>query len=212
MFCTQCNTGFSWKTGRIETKIHNPHYFEWLRRTGGGEIARNPNDIQCGRNITNTLTRRIIALCRNNCTTPESIVNRILKICGAAMHMTHIDLPMYAVNHVLDNEDLRIDYLRQKITEEEFKTRIQRAEKKHQKKKEIHDVLTMLINTITDIIYRFHEHVDNISQFFIPISDDILKEVDEIVIYANECLSDISTVYNSKCYMVNENLCLCAKQ
>lgn len=211
MYCTQCNTGFSWKTGRIQTKIHNPHYFEWLRRTGGGEIARNPNDIQCGRNITNTFTRTIVKLCRNNCTTPESIINRTLRICESVMHMTHIDLPSYAVDHVLDNEDLRIDYMRQKITEDEFKTRIQRSEKKHQKKREIHDVLTMLINTLTDIMYRFHEHVNSISQFFHPISDEILKEVDQIVIYANECLSDISSVYNSKCYMINENLCLCAK-
>ena len=35
MWCTQCQPAFSWKTGQIETgHIHNPHYWEYLRRQG----------------------------------------------------------------------------------------------------------------------------------------------------------------------------------
>lgn len=44
MYCVQCNTAFSWKTGNIETgKIHNPHYFEQLRKKGI-EIPRDIDD------------------------------------------------------------------------------------------------------------------------------------------------------------------------
>jgi hypothetical protein len=36
MWCTQCQTPFSWRTGLKETGgVHNPHYYEWLRRTRG---------------------------------------------------------------------------------------------------------------------------------------------------------------------------------
>ncbi len=34
MWCTQCHTAFSWRTGAQEEHVHNPHYYEWMRRTG----------------------------------------------------------------------------------------------------------------------------------------------------------------------------------
>ena len=38
MWCTHCNTAFSWKFERIETgAIHNPHYYDWL--FNGGQDA-----------------------------------------------------------------------------------------------------------------------------------------------------------------------------
>ena len=35
MWCTQCHTAFSWRRGTIETRIHNPHYYEWQRQQNG---------------------------------------------------------------------------------------------------------------------------------------------------------------------------------
>ena len=48
MWCTNCNTAFSWRTGkRINGVIHNPHFFEWQRQNNGN-VARTPGDIPCG--------------------------------------------------------------------------------------------------------------------------------------------------------------------
>jgi mRNA-degrading endonuclease YafQ of YafQ-DinJ toxin-antitoxin module len=191
MFCTMCHTGFSWRTGRIETNIHNPHYFEWLRRTGG-EVPRNPNDIQCGREITNTFTRNMTSEMRIKNIDTE-LINRVMRICESIIHFRYVELNRYAVDHVLNNQDLRIQYLRNLITEEDFKTQIQRIDKKHQKNREIHNVLTVLYNTATDIIYRFHDSINDIQR-----ARDILNEMDTILSYVNECLLDISKTYNSK--------------
>ena len=42
MWCTQCQTPFSWITGQVEEgRVHNPHYFEWQRRNKGS-VPREP--------------------------------------------------------------------------------------------------------------------------------------------------------------------------
>jgi len=40
MWCTECHTTFDWATGRetMTTNIHNPHYFEWVRRNNNGVV------------------------------------------------------------------------------------------------------------------------------------------------------------------------------
>ena len=49
MWCISCQTPFSWTTGKVEAGgiIHNPHYYEWMRRNGGA-APRNPADVPCG--------------------------------------------------------------------------------------------------------------------------------------------------------------------
>ena len=42
MWCTQCQTPFSWITGQVEEgRVHNPHYFEWQRRNKGSVAGRS---------------------------------------------------------------------------------------------------------------------------------------------------------------------------
>ena len=48
MWCTQCQVAFSWRTGRcINGVIHNPHFYQWQRETGGG-APRVLDDVRCG--------------------------------------------------------------------------------------------------------------------------------------------------------------------
>lgn len=49
MFCISCQTPWSWTSGKVVTSgaIHNPHYYEWMKRNGGA-APRNPADIPCG--------------------------------------------------------------------------------------------------------------------------------------------------------------------
>ena len=209
MFCTMCHTGFSWRTGRIETNIHNPHYFEWLRRTGG-EVPRNPNEIRCGHEITNTFTRVLVSSMRSSGIHADTI-NKVTHICESIIHFRYVELVRFPADRVLNNQDLRIDYLRNKISEDNFKIQIQRLDKKHQKNREIHNVLTILYNTITDILYRLDNEVRSGTFYSLSAVEkqstiDILNEIDRIREYVNECLHDISKTYGSKRMTINERI------
>ena len=210
MWCTLCHTAFSWKTGRIETNIHNGLYFEWIRRTGG-VADRVHGEVICGREITNTFARNLVARLRQDLNAPFDLVRRVSEICESAIHLRVVTYDRYRVDHVLNNQDLRIAYLRNRISKEELKTRLQREDKKHQKTREINNVLTMLINTTADIMFRFQDSVQQIERSVPPEdrlkpSIGILNEIDEIVKYSNECFEDIARTFVSKQMRINTNL------
>lgn len=208
MWCTQCHTAFNWRTGRIENTVHNPHYFEWLRRNGNA-VPRNPLDNPCQQHQLNhtlfTRIRNLLTSRHKNNPSSKTCESYMEKLIRNAIHMDHVILPRYAIqNRERRNEDLRIKYMRNQITEDDFKTVLQRNEKKCEKYREIHNILDVLKTTVTDIVVRFIDHLEKCRAG--NWEDKILKEVGPIINYANECLSDISKTYKSKCIIISNEL------
>lgn len=197
MWCTQCHTAFSWRTGAIQNNIHNPHYYEWLRRTNGGEAPRNPGDVPCGREMNHRLSE-IIARClrTRHASHPGSTAcrQRCDEIVRRTIHLNYAERPTPA-NYERKNEELRVMYLMKQITEENMKDQLQRDDKRHNKIQEIADIYTIVSATVTDIMYRFLHHIENECR---PneFSTTILDEIEPLVKYANECLADVSHTYS----------------
>ena len=213
MWCTQCRKGFNWRTGRIERDGHNPHYFEWVRRNGNGngnDAPRNPHAIPCQYQRLNYMlfTRIHNLLVDKHKDNPMSTScdEFIGNLFQNTMHINDVIAPRYPVNNYREdrNQDLRIQYMRNKITEDAFKITLQRDEKKYEKNREIRNVFELLETTITDIILRFIEHLEQSEPG--KWEDKIIKEVEQIVDYANDCFLDISKTYNSKCIRFTNHL------
>lgn len=191
MFCTQCHTAFHWKTGKLETVVHNPHYFEWLRQNGTGHIDRNPLDIQCGRELDDRFIRSMVRL---------NADNHFVNICRKILHIRQVDVPRFVVDRIGGNEDLRIQYLKNEIDEDKFKSMIQRRNKQHNKNHEIINILGMFVSTITDIIYRY---VDNLKTTGFNNTIQYKNEIDNLRDYVNNHLEEIGNVYKNKVYKIN---------
>ena len=214
MWCIECHTAFDWITGRVSTEgIHNPHYFEWMRRNNQ-DIPPRGNVNECGVRIQRVAhdTPRQIAQVLNRIPTntneeKEKIkkhLEYIYELCRYIIHLRHVEIPRYTGDPVLNNQDLRIAYMRNQITEDKFKISIQQREKKHQKNRELRDVIQLVHDTCNDIIIRYFNEVYH--RDFIFENNNTLKEINPIIDYANECFVDIANTYNSKVYSFDVNL------
>ena len=317
MFCTACNDcAFDWVTGRIETVIHNPHYYEFQRQLNGGQAPRVPGDILCGREIdhmtttvvTNlfpveSITRNIIvwrnahkdfvnerhvpttatggaaasasanshplvvplsakekwdrfyADCianvnnimedatsnkkqspssqqqqqqqqqqqatQNMCPIPAmdtcrlrermNIERMILfrkiqlqEVCRIIIEIRHVLLPQYRVDPLRYNEELGVKYLLGELTEQEFAVALQRSDKRMQKSRDIQNILTMVLTTSTDIVFRFADHLRQSNANKRPYQEvtekdfEIMDEIRELFNYANRCMNVVARTYQSK--------------
>ena len=211
MWCTQCHIAFSWKTGLIETNIHNPHYYEWLRRTQGS-VPRNPLDLACRENqLDGRITRNIMhlmAIKKIDTKTKlyQECVDKMAKMERNTLHYRNVVIPrLQAFRYEENNRELRIDYMMQKINEDCMKILLQRAEKKTLKEAETREVYQMVCNTAEDIIFRFYRYIENLPTAYEDWNGDILKEMDNMLEYANECIEDICKTYNCKLYPFSMN-------
>ncbi len=163
MFCISCKQLWSWKTGKIEERGHNPHYLEWMRNRGGavgggggGAMARDPLDIQCGREVDWRVTRTITDQCNNLRVTNQKLVRTLYGWIASLIHVRHNDIPnMQQAMEVQEAlQKLRVDYMRRKITENHFKKRIFQIQRDANISRRMVDLLVAVQNAGTDIAFR----------------------------------------------------------
>lgn len=196
MFCTQCHTAFSWKTGAIETNhIHNPHYYEWMRDTGR-HIPRERGDVPCGEYISVYDLQRVVKAADAN----EELGHRISEWHRLITHVEqnqvrHLRRKMQQTPD--SNLDLRLQYLSNEITEEDWKTRLQRREKLRQKNNDLYLTFDMFVTAGKDIMRKIQ--VPSVVR-----KEDIsgvCDELDALKDYTENSLKGIWESYKNKATM-----------
>ena len=138
MYCTQCDTPFSYEKGTvIKGIIHNPHYFERMQKLKTG--AAVPGE-QIGCNGWPDWRFLPIHLRKDD---------RYRYLLQNAIHTEEVTLRRDLANPETptDNRDLRVRYLMNELDEDRFKQLIQQRDRKRQRELEIRAVLELYVVT-----------------------------------------------------------------
>jgi hypothetical protein len=145
MWCISCHTAFSWETGQVVNGvIHNPHYYEYLRKLGNGTAPRNAGDVPCGGVPYYTHLQRAI----RGFTNPEQAI--VMYIHRITSEIADQRIQIYQAQfNVNDNGDLGVLYLMKEIDKDAMKSELAKRELKRNKHLAIRAVLEMFVTTST---------------------------------------------------------------
>lgn len=213
MWCTQCHTAFSWRTGKIQTTVHNPHYFEYMRKKGGNN-ANGPtfdcNNFEINHNTLNTINRYAKnhtylthSSKHNDYKKLDKLTNCLQPYLDATLHRKQ-QFDLGTGNNIYNlNQSHRINYMKNNIDLGKFKTLIQRNEKREQKSSEILQVFELVQTAFKSICERVIISLKDSKKNEYDLSP--IDELDGLITYANELLADISRCYKCVLYYFDEN-------
>jgi len=112
------------------------------------------------------------------------------EIIRSIIHIREIEIAGFPIgDRVSNNLDLRISFMRNRISEENMKTEIQKRDKRLQRNTEMCNILRMFVSCITDLLYRL---VESIHEY-----DNIMNEMNQLRLYTNQCILTTLSIYNS---------------
>jgi hypothetical protein len=207
MWCTQCHTAFSWRTGAIETKIHNPHYHEWRRQNA--ENGRQAGEVQCGRALDQEFVNSMRRI-SNRLFNPAEMKSVMDDLTGMFSILRLFGLLIGADEDAAEAQFLlRTKFLHGRMTDEEFQKAVLRKEDEVEYTRELVKLYDTFVHAMVDILYRLASDLRDMAVYdeFEPPVIDIVhsmvrpriniykREMRSLVDYINACFKETATAY-----------------
>lgn len=202
IWCVSCQTPWDWVTGKVVTSgaIHNPHYYEWLRRNGQA-MDRNPLDVPCGGYPNAWELRRMP---QGLTAGTAHIFFEFHRICqelqdiSGRNYRSHID---QTTTTAINTKFLLGDF-----DEKHWGQMLGKNERKRKRDREVQEVLAAFRMVAVELINRVQNYASadgKIRRFTdLPIKEaekfleGLYKEIDELVAMINDGLRAVSIGFN----------------
>ncbi len=215
MWCTVCNNAFDWKTGQpIQGAVHNPHYFEYLARSNNNRdhnlergnrtiCATDPHQFADFMMDTNRRLSEFLSQKKQSFEQKEDLTNKIKHIRDVSFvlvqqlsHMENETLQHDCAAHPESMTQLRIEFMKNKITEAKFRHRTFFIQKKEEMLMEYRQIWRMFIDVSREICVR------NIAVLE-PLNPEI-ESARDVIIKIDRCLETLYTELRGLVAYVNE--------
>ena len=205
MWCVECNTAFDWVSGKIVNgTIHNPHYYDYLKKNGG--IPRAPGDVLCGGlpNIRSMYEK--ISVLRATGIIEGDISEAMLRNIGNVhqfvnhIHHLYTDLAQNT-SYQTALKNIRIKYILSRISDDEFSTAIFKEYKKDSKNQKKKQLLQMVDNVGTDLLQNYNAFLDKKVKrnqiIHVEQMIELINAFTKIVLYFNDLSYKYHWEFNS---------------
>jgi hypothetical protein len=196
MWCPSCKTVFNYNTGNIEKGIiHNPHYFEWIRKNQKIGRAVRPTDTNCNRNINqDQFLRHVNVAFRTPQGVPvgyNPILNPILVFFRLYGHIEYVTGGVRNVDttSIRYNIRERMKWMLGKINDEEFKKLLINKEKTMKFENSINEIAFTANTVFNDIFHKIL--LCNTTEEVQPCIDELRAFRD----YSNKYVDNICKTY-----------------
>ena len=199
MWCTLCHTVWNWTTGNVETGVvHNPHYFEYMRRNGRLPMENGGAGGFGGQNMCGNVEEqyRIGGTIQRLELMHPGFIYHMIRLRN---HVFGVEIPKFVTNQVRENRDLRIRYLLNEIDETRFKQLLHQREKRSIKKREFEQVMRMFSDVLLDLMAKFNASSSREGALAIE------SEFRELCNFTNESLKQVGLMFKCKYPYIDNN-------
>lgn len=183
LWCTICHTAFSWKTGKIEEgRIHNPHYYSYLRENSADGVIRREENIDDNCNIiignnyainTSRVYKYVFRIIKENEDNKYDFMDDIKyfkKIRKISLLFANMIKHYHHCNHIKEKitidlerndinlKDKSVSYLLKKIDKNELDTYICKISKKNEILNEKNLIMDTLNTIMKEKIYAYYNN------------------------------------------------------
>jgi len=190
MWCTRCQTCFSWITGKkLNGTIHNPHYYEYMRQNGGQAAAQAQGGCD-GFPEYHSLERkwRYDSGISNKDQVLLSKTHRLVN------HVRYVELDglrnTIAEHETKNGRKWGVEYLRNNVTREEWGQKLYLAYRKKERAQRMLNIMEMFVMVSQDIYRNWYNNA--------MTGPEMTESVRKLLQYANENISTHNKQYGTK--------------